>query len=207
MIAYLPFDGDTELSAAAEGVSSTKNGKLYFVDGYFGSGAQFDDGYVNLAGYKPGTDSFTVCAWMKTGGVGSDPCIFSNKNWDSGANKGFVLSLRDGDVKFNLGDGTNRMDIEYPLPIDFKDGWVYVVFSVDRDKGRVRFCYDFGELKTDALTAVLADVSFDALKLNIGQDGTGKYGQHLAAVLDEFLLIEGALTDEDIAALKAYYGG
>ncbi|MBQ3815577.1 MAG: hypothetical protein II836_05935, partial [Clostridia bacterium] len=177
-------------------------------DGYFGSAAQFDDGYISLTGLEPGNESFSVCFWMKTGGVGSDPCLFSNKDWNSGKNKGFVLSLRDTDVKFNLGDGSNRMDKENPLPIDYKDGWVYVILVVDREKNEIRFSYDFNPFEVSAIPGTLKKVSFDAYDtLNIGQDGTGKYGQRLAAVLDEFILIEGTLTDEDTAALKTRYGG
>ncbi len=204
-IAYLPFDGDAE---SVLGLVTTKtSGKLYYVDGYFGSGAQFDDGYVSLEGYQPDMDSFSVCFWMKTGGVSSDPCLFSNKDWNSGSNKGFVLSLRDTDVKFNLGNGGSRMDEEYPLPLDYKDGWVYVILSVDRKNEEIRFSYDFGALQTAEISSSLAGGSFKGLKmLNIGQDGTGKYGQRLGAVLDEFLLIEGTMTDEDVAALKTKYG-
>ena len=144
--------------------------------------------------------------WLKTSGVGSDPCILSNKNWDSGKNNGWVLSLRSGDIKFNAGDGSNRTDDSYTLPIDYEDGWVYVILVVDRDKNQIRFSYDFGSFTTTAIPNELADTSFTALKLNIGQDGTGRYGKHLEAVLDEFLLIEGTLTDDDVAALKAHYG-
>ncbi|MCR5683001.1 MAG: alkaline phosphatase family protein [Clostridiales bacterium] len=204
VLAYLPMDEDVE--PAAGSVTTKQNGKLYYVDGYFGSGIQFDDGYITLSGYQPDKDSFSVGVWMKTGGVSSDPCIFSNKDWDSGANKGFVLSLRDTDVKFNLGNGGSRMDAEHPLPLDYKDGWVYVILVVDRDKNQIRFSYDFGSFTTTAIPNELADTSFTALKLNIGQDGSGRYGKHLEAVLDEFLLIEGTLTDDDVAALKAHYG-
>ena len=43
------------------------------------------------------------------------------------------------------------------------------------------------------------------LDLNIGQDGTGHYGARLAAQLDEFIITADALSDEDVAKLKAYY--
>ena len=203
--AYLPFDGDADPAA---GDAETKtNGKLYYVDGFFGSAAQFDDGYVTLENCTPDRNSFTVGMWMKTGGVGSDPCILSNKDWSSGSNKGFVLSLRDSDIKFNLGNGGSRFDKEYVLPLDFRDGWVYVLFTADRDKGEVRFSYDFGPFITTALSGELKDASFKGLKmLNIGQDGTGRYSDDLGAVLDEFILLDGAADEEDLEKLKAYYG-
>ena len=43
------------------------------------------------------------------------------------------------------------------------------------------------------------------LELNIGQDGTGKIDLHLSAALDEYLIVDGVLTDGDVAALKAHY--
>ena len=59
--------------------------------------------------------------------------------------------------------------------------------------------------QTAVLPAALQGVSFDALPLRIGQDGTGTYGDHLAAQLDEFILTADVLTADDIAALKAHY--
>ncbi|MBE6724600.1 MAG: hypothetical protein E7576_05300 [Ruminococcaceae bacterium] len=207
VLAYLPFDGDPDPAVTDYGVTAKTNGKLYYTDGFFGSCARFDDGSVTLDGWKPGLDSFSVCLWLKTGGVGSDPSIFSNKDWNSGANKGFVLSLRDSDIKFNLGNGSNRMDSEFLLPMDYKDGWVYVVLSVDREAEQIRFSYDFGPLQTADIPAALKGVSFDGLpKLNIGQDGTGRYSAHLGAEIDEFLLLSGAVSDADLEALKEVYG-
>ena len=203
--AYLPFDGNTD--PAAGDAETEAKGKLYYVDGYFGQAAQFDDGYVTLENCPITTESFTVCMWMKTSGVTSDPCLFSDKNWTSGLNPGFVLSLRDTDVKFNLGDCKTRFDKEYPLPLDYRDGWVYVVFAADREAGEVRFSYDFGEFTAVSLSSELRDATFKGLRmLNIGQDGTGNYDAHLGAVLDEFLLLDGALESGDLAKLKTYYG-
>ena len=48
-------------------------------------------------------------------------------------------------------------------------------------------------------------VSFDALELNIGQDGTGKYNARLAAQLDEIIITADAFSEGDVANLKAFY--
>ncbi len=207
ILTYLPFDGGEEPAA---GIMTTKQGgKLYYVDGYFGKAAQFDDGFVNLDGWQPGKTSFSVALWMKTGGVLIDPCLLSNKDWMSGLNKGFVLSLRESDVKFNAGNGGQvRMDAEYPLPIDYQDGWVYVVLVVDRENNVIRFSYDFGPFESAEFPAGLKNASLNGLdQLNIGQDGTGKIDLHLSATLDEYLIVDGVLTGEDLQALKACYGG
>ena len=204
VIAYFPLDGDP--GDALGKTETTTTGKLYYVDGYFGQAIQFDDGYISIPNYKPEMSNFSVAFWLKTSGVGSDPSIISNKNWDSGKNKGWVLSLRAGDIKFNAGDGSNRMDYENPLPIDYIDGWIYVVLVVDREAKEIRMSYDFGAFGSYAIPSTLKNASFTGLStLNIGQDGTGKYGQPLTAELDEVLLVDGILTDEDLAALKSVY--
>lgn len=205
ILAYLPMDGD--ISDAVGQYAASQNGKLYYVEGYYGKGIQFDDGSISLEKYKPAKNSFSVAVWLKTGGVDSDPCLFSNKDWSNGSKPGFVLSLRGSDVKFNLGNGQSRMDAEYPLPLDSRDGWVHIILSVDREANTVNFCYDFGTFVTTKIPDSLKDVSFNAYSnLNIGQDGTGKYGSSLSAVLDDFILIDGALTQDDVASLAAYYG-
>ena len=205
ILAYLPMDGD-----AMDEVGdfyAEENGKLYFVEGYFGEGVRLDDGYISLTDYEVGKNSFTVSLWMKTDGVDGDPVLLSNKNWGSGSLPGYVLSLRNGDIKFNAGDGTNRMDMESMLPENTFDRWVHVLLIVDREAAQVKIIYDFSIVDSMSIPDSLINDSFDSFPvLNIGEDGTGSYGLKLSAILDEFVLIDGALTDAEIAALAEHYG-
>ena len=204
VIAYFPLDGD-EKDALGK-VETVTTGKLYYSDAYYGKGADMSDGYITLKDVAVGTNSFSVALWIKTNGVPSDPCIISNKNWNSGGNIGFVLSIRsDEDIKFNAGNNGDRMDAGAGLPLDYKNGWMHVILVVDRDKNKIRLFYDFASELDYDIPESLRNVSFDALDLNIGQDGTGHYGAHLAAQLDEFIITADAFSDEDIAKLKAYY--
>ena len=59
------------------------------------------------------------------------------------------------------------------------------------------------------ISDALKDVDFNAKSqtVNIGQDGTGQYRVNLGAELDEFILLDGVLTDKDVAALKGVYLG
>ena len=202
---YLPFDGN---SNDVCGNATSESGKLYFVDGYFGKGVSLDDGYVSIKNYAPGNGSFTVGLWVNTQGVTSDPSLFSNKNWVNGSNAGFILSLRNAnDVKFNFGNGTNRMDKEVPLPSDYKTGWMYVLTVVDRENAEVRISVDFGDFVTVKIPDSLKNSTANAFNvLNIGQDGTGVYNADLAATVDEFMLFDGVLDKSDVAQLKKYYG-
>ena len=62
-------------------------------------------------------------------------------------------------------------------------------------------------MKTMALPEEMKDLSFSTgMPVRIGQDGTGTYGAKLPAVLDEFLLLAGTITDSDVAKLKDFYG-
>ena len=204
IVAYLPFDGDGK--DALGKVETVANGKLYYSDAYYGKGVDLSDGYVTLKDVSVGTSSFSVALWIKTNGVSSDPCIISNKDWNRGGNSGFVLSLRsDGDIKFNAGHNGNRMDPAAGLPFDYQKGWMHVILVVDRKANKVRIYYDFNLDVESDIPAELRNVSFDALDLNIGQDGTGHYNAKLAAQLDEVIITSDVLDDKDVAKLKAYY--
>ena len=145
---------------------------------------------------------------MNTQGVVSDPSLFSNKDWVNGRNTGFILSLRNtSDVKFNFGNGTDRMDKEVPLPSDYRTGWMYVLTVVDREKGEVRISIDFGDFVTVQIPDSLINSSANSFNvLNIGQDGSGNYNARLAATVDEFMLFDGVLDKTDVSKLKEYYG-
>ena len=205
VLAYLPLDGD-EADAFGKVTTST-SGKLYYYDAYYGQGAALDDGDITLEGISVGTGSFSAAFWLKTGGVSGDPSLLSNKDWNDGYLDGFVFSLREDDIKFNAGGKSRsvRMDVTAPLPIDFKEGWMHVALVVDRKAQQVRLYEDFTLQGRGAIPEALQNVSFDALPLRIGQDGTGTYKHRLPAQLDEFILTADVLTEADIASLKAYY--
>ena len=204
VLAYLPMDGDA--SDAFGKTSTSTSGKLYYYDAYFGKGLAFDDGYVTLKDVKVGMGSFSAAFWMKTNGVAEDPALLCNKDWASGLNAGFVLSLREGDIKFNAGDGVSeRMDVTASLPYDFKEGWMHVILVVDRMANKVRIYEDFSLKIEGSIPAALQTTSFDAWQMNIGQDGKGTYKYRLAAQLDDFILTADVLDSAAIAALKAYY--
>ena len=186
----------------------TENGTITYEDGIYGKAAVLNKGYFSIADYHPGKDSFSVAFWIKTSGVTGDPSILSNKDWQSGSNKGWILSLRNThDIKFNFGNGSTRMDSEQTLPGDYKDGWVYVVMVVDRAANKVLFSYDFGEFESITIPAGLQNASADGYDvLNIGQDGTGKLNYALKASIDELMIFNDVLSQEDVAALAEYYG-
>ena len=207
VLAYLPLDGNVDDATGRN--ETTGNGKLYYVEGYFGGAVQFDDGYVSLPDQAFGANSYSAAFWMKTDGVASEPSIFSNKDRSDGQNNGFVFSLDDdGELNFDMCYSGMRSSISWPLPSDYPNGWVYVVFVMDREAKEVRISYDFGEFVSYKIPGILGTKSFDALPVfNIGQDGTGEHDASLSAVLDEILIVDGILTDSDIETLRTLYTG
>lgn len=201
---YLTFDGDITDSCAG---TTTQGGKLYFVeDGYFGNGVSLDDGYVALNDFKPGESSYTFALWINTKTISSDPCVFSNKNWNTGKNLGFALTIRSSGVSLNLGNGSARVDCTATLPTDYTEGWMHVLAFIDTENDKIGVCIDFGTIVTVDIPESLR-VSMDTqYSANIGQDGTGAYNVPLPATVDEFMIFDGAFDQTDVEALKAYYG-
>ncbi|MBO4447566.1 MAG: hypothetical protein J5764_05530, partial [Bacteroidales bacterium] len=206
--AYFPFDGS--IDDALGKVQTTSSGTLQYYDSYFGKGVALNNGYVTLKDVSVGTGSFSAAFWLKAtlpSPVGADPGIISNKDWQEGVYKGFILALRGSkDIKFNVGDGSkNRMDFTRPLPTDYGDGWMHVILTVDRENKKVRIWYDFIDGDEVDIPDALKDISFDSLSFNIGQDGTGKLAYKLPAQIDELIITADALNDNAVAALKSYY--
>jgi hypothetical protein len=106
-----------------------------------------------------------------------------------------------------MGNGSDRMDKEIPLPADYSIGWMHLTLVMDRVAGQIRISVDFGEFVTIAMPASIKDASADAFGvLNIGQDGTGNYSAKLTATIDEFMIFDGAFEQKDVSALAEYYG-
>lgn len=202
---YLPFDGNI---ADQCNNATTSNGALAFTEkGYYGGAVRLNDGYVTLSDYALKNESFTLAFWIRTQGSGTDPCIVSNANWRDGTNSGFSLALRKTSlIRFNMGiDQRDRRVADASLPSDFGEGWMHVSVAVDRENNEVRISYDF---KAPVVVSLKIDnIDFQGILngLNIGQDGTGNYAA-LPAMLDEFMIFEGAFTSDDIADLAEYYG-
>ena len=206
---YLTFDGNVADNC---GGNTTPNKTITYKDGYYGQGAALNGGYVTLEDFDPSMVSFTMSFWMKASSISSDPCIISNKNWDSGQNAGFALTFinKNGivNVRLNYGENRNkRADCDFALPSDYTNGWVHIIAIFDRENNKLGLSIDFADIKTSNIPENLQGTSLDAgLKTNIGQDGRGTYNQALPAIIDEFMIFEGAFTQEDVNALMEYYG-
>ncbi|WP_442591309.1 Ig-like domain-containing protein [Pedobacter sp. AW31-3R] len=115
LVAYLPMDND--LSDASGNRFDAMSGdnasaQVSFInDPERGRVASFVAGsYAVLPKHdllRPAlTQSFSFSIWVKMKGIGSDPAIFSNSNWDSGGLPGFVLATDDAN-NYTAGPGSS----------------------------------------------------------------------------------------------------
>ena len=121
-----------------------------------------------------GTDQdFTLELLVRSSGWNSDPSILSNKDWGSGSNPGFIIAGKSNGTtwKFNIGDGSERIDLDGGTINDGK--WHHLAISFDRDGEKA--LYQDGELLESSNIAFNGDIN-SGLNLAIGQDGTLNYG-------------------------------
>lgn len=128
---------------------------------------------ANQAPFLFGTSQdFTIEFWVKAGTYASDPAFISNKNWNSGVSKGFVISAQQGQYwKVNIGDGTNRIDIQggFIQP----NQWHHLAVSFNRT-GLIT-AYEDGVVVGFKSMQNIGDIN-SGLPLVINQDGTTTYG-------------------------------
>lgn len=206
VLGYFPFDGDN-LDATGK-LDVQPSGKFYHLDGFFGKGVRMDDGSLTVPGLQMGTKSFSMALWIKNSSILGDPAVLSNKKWISGVNPGFILGLTSSAAFFNFSDGQTRYDTGAPFPLDFRDGWVYLAWTIDREANTVGISMDFEPFIYRNIDERLRGVSYDTQwPVHICQDGTGEYNWSVAALLDELVIMDRPLTEGDLAALKALYLG
>ncbi|MBT6808209.1 MAG: DUF4983 domain-containing protein [Flavobacteriales bacterium] len=141
---------------------------------------QFDgvDDYVQIPSSTNlnfgSTQDFTVECRMRTNSSG-DVSIIGNKDWVSGNNAGFVFSFKypaGPEWKVNIGDGTNRADINTGGLIA-DNQWHTLSVSFDRD-GYMKM-YEDGSLLDSADISTIGDITTNA-GLFLGMDINQSYG-------------------------------
>lgn len=204
---YLPFDGDTEDICDNEVIATDD---FFFVEGVYGDGMWFDNGYLTIPNYSTGGEGFTIAMWLKIEGLFTETPIITNKDTTNPENKGFSISLHGTQPQLivTIGDGNITDQRTFKLPADYRDGWVHVIFAYSPEEGRVKLSYDFGkfnnmtlnkEMSKDALEGVLSS-------LRMGFELAGNNPHAFNGAIDDFMQFDGCFTSEDVAALAAYYG-
>lgn len=116
------------------------------------------------------TRDFSIDFWTKTNTNSGDDAIISDKNWDSGGNKGWVIAIQSGAFVFNAGSGGNRIDIGTGSAIDYNDDeWHHVAVSFSRMGAGLVQIYADGILKGERDLTNLGDIN-TTLGIAIGAD-------------------------------------
>ena len=142
---------------------------------------------------------FTIEFWIKAESYTGDPSFISNKNWNSGLNTGFVISANSGQFwKMNIGDGTNRIDIQggFLAPSE----WHHLAVSFDRD-GLVT-AYEDGVLVGFENMQNIGNLN-SGLPFVINQDGTTTYGLDFAGSYRDIRVWNAALSGDAISQWAA----
>lgn len=132
------------------------------------------------------TTDFTVEFWLEVPGAwAGDPSLVSSKDWNSGTNAGWNIALSNtgAGIDVNVGDGTNRADIDAGEVNDA--AWHHIAVVFDRDAA-VTLYVDGREVQNATMSSV-GNVN-NGLNIGIGQDGTGSYGSLFRGRLDEVRL-------------------
>lgn len=136
--------------------------------------------------------NFTIELRVKSAGWNSDPSIISNKNWNSGLNKGFVLAgnTNSNTWKFNIADGTNRMDLNGGTINDNQWHHLAVTYS---SNGELKL-YQDGVMVNSMTTTITTDAD-PLLSLGLGQDGTLNYSAFFNGEVNDIRIWNSVLDD------------
>lgn len=196
VVVYLPMDDDLT-DASGNKFNATRGAKAtadvtFVQDAIRGKVAEFSAGsYAVLPRHdllRPSaTQNFSINLWVKVQGIGSDPVLFSNSDWDSGSNPGLVLCT-DGGATYNGTPETGR-------------GWIVKVAGSDAE-ARTRIDWRAGQANPPA--PALSDNQWHMVTMVINQtekrlqvyiDGVA-YAQEGNPSSDDLSTLVGPLWDE-----------
>ena len=127
----------------------------------------------------------------------NDVSIVAKKDWQSGFYPGYVFSFKPSTKKFkvNVGDGTNRVDVETEEITD--NEWHTVSATFDRD-GMLDVYID-GALKNSVSMASIGDID-NTFPFTIGADGKNAYAYN--GYIAEVRIFNTLLSADDVNSWK-----
>jgi hypothetical protein len=145
---------------------------------------------------------FSVSMWVRQDNGLSDPAVFSNKNWGSGANTGINWAV-NGNGIFDLntkGDSGSRRDLDTAANSASLgvSSWSLVVMTVDRDGPTKLY---INGVNTGTIPVSSTGTFKSGLPWNVGQDGTGQYGVEFNGAVDELAIWRRALSAAEATQL------
>ena len=209
LLCDLAVRGGKIVDRAGKNGGVTPHGSLAVGESSFRTGA---DGYLTINGlkeFKGDALTFAITLECDLSAIKSDPVIFGNKDWQTGANPGIALVAKRGGLFFNSGRDRGQLDhlMRSPHRVDLWD------IAIGKGKNLVAV-----SIRRDGLVTVFqkgADgreywfrVKCDGMRIgtgydwNIGQDGRGKYDRHADFEVSCFRFWERALTLDELRKLE-----
>ena len=102
-------------------------------------------------------------------------------------------------------DAVKVKNMEVGLPHRREGGWMFLAVCFDADKGATGFSLNFEPFIRQELPGKLLFTENMPLRLFLGEDEINGPGERLPGTLDDVCLYRGALGDDALARLKAYY--
>lgn len=205
-ILHLTFDNEDAADSSGSNNDGTPHGVTY-EKGILGKGARIQNengnstqaavSYIDLPeSISLGTDDLTFSLWYKTEtGREDGGAIIGNKDYDSGANDGFVIGSFTSNIRANFAFDSSRKDSTFGTV----DGsWHHLAVVLDRDGQMVT--YQDGAQKGSADISAFSSRSLDVNRLRIGADGIQTYGV-LNSMFDEVRIFRSAKSAHEIKAL------
>jgi predicted phosphodiesterase len=175
------------------------------------------DNYIQLDTAENPVDynrSFTVAFWVKVLSTkGYDPVLFSNKNWESGNNNGFLFMVKNGGIRLQTKSVSDSARLGGSEDLTVASGvvntWTHIAAVYDKTggtNGAVRY-YKNG-VKVDEKNTNLTGGIGGGQRSYLAQSNNGSALYNGASktydvefLMQDFVLKGGALSDADIAAL------
>lgn len=159
--------------------------------------------YVNFgtpSDLQFGTDSFSILFWVKQDGDKvTDGTIISNKDWNTGRNKGFAVADYDNKQTLNFTtEGSSRADTSGIATLD-DEGWHHVSAVYDRSGDMILYVDGEEIAKKDIRSQ--AGKRIDASDFVLGADGLTHYGME-DIYIDELEVYRSALSKDEITEMN-----
>jgi hypothetical protein len=221
LVFYAPFS--TDVNDVQGGRVAHVNGDAQRITsgGAVGGYLQLQNGtidpeqFIDFEDPVIGTSDFSVSIWVRSTDAANnqsttDVAFFSNKDWDSGGNTGWVLARAANDgiksrFQWNFAAG-GRKDFD-PAGDDavvFDGNWHHIVVSHAR-AGLASFYVDGALINTVDISSTAAGDINSGLRLALGNDGTLAYDHGSSSAyngdLDEAAVWTRALTPDDVAEI------
>lgn len=217
-VLQVSFDDETANDASGKQNHGNITGDVTYVDGVKGKAIHIQNKDTAYSSSKAsqyvdfgtptdlqfGTDSFSIMFWIKqTGDKVSDGTIISNKDWNTGRNKGFAIADYDNKQTLNFtAEGASRADTGGVSTLADED-WHHVSAVYDRSGDMILYV-DGEEIARKDIRSQ-AGKRIDASNFVLGADGLMQYAMEDICI-DELEVYRSVLTKDEITEMnKAYF--